>query len=304
MTDIRETSGVDPTDVTSKTGADPDEFGVIALLALAAGGVLGSGWLIGDQKASGIAGQWAWVSWLIGGALMLIVALVMTELGRHAPENGGLIFWPFQSSGPLVALVVAAALWIFYSLNLTTEAVAVLRIFGSQFYSDANAPNAAGVILSGALMVPIALVNLFGLRAIRRGTVYLTAFKVVAIVTVLVLFFIPGFDRHAMAMHIDKDTDVVQKVIKAVVGGGIIYAYIGFQGPLDFAGQVTRKRTGRWVGEATRLRIAVLGTVVGSIVLYTLLQVVFLRHADLQSSDPLYVAISTQIFIFGVVGPD
>ena len=90
--------------------ADPDEFGLVALLALAAGGIIGSGWLLGGYSAASIAGSWAWLCWLLGGALMCVVALVMVELGRNAPENGGLVSWPSKSSGPFVGVVVAAAL--------------------------------------------------------------------------------------------------------------------------------------------------------------------------------------------------
>jgi amino acid transporter len=60
-----------------------------------------------------------------------------------------------------------------------------------------------------------------------------------------------------------------------VLGSGVIYAYIGFQAPLDFAGNV--KQRGR-MSEAARLRWAVYGTLVGAFLLYTALQYVFGRN--------------------------
>jgi amino acid transporter len=62
--------------------------------------------------------------------------------------------------------------------------------------------------------------------------------------------------------------------LAAVIGSGVIYAYVGFQGPLDFAGNIKR----RGIGEAARLRWALFGTLIGSIVLYIALQVVFSRY--------------------------
>src|SRR5689334_13279747 len=75
---------------------------VYHLVGLAAGGVIGSGWLFGAGKVYERAGSYAWLSWLLGGLLMLLIAWVMVELGTAAPKTGGLVFLPLQSSGPLV----------------------------------------------------------------------------------------------------------------------------------------------------------------------------------------------------------
>lgn len=304
MGEVHEAGEADPAGVAGRTRADPNEFGVVSLFALAAGGVIGSGWLLGGSQAAKVAGSWAWVSWLLGGVLMLVVALVMVELGRHAPENGGLIFWPFQSSGPLVALIVAAALWIFYAINPATEAAAVVQAFGLPalyHYGPSPRPTFLGIIVSGVVMLPIAAMNLFGLRAIRRSTVVLTAFKILVPVTVILLLIISGFGHHATGPMPSNEPNVVYAVVDAVTAGGVIYAYVGFQGPLDFAGQVTRRRTGRRMSEAARLRIAVLGTVFGSIVLYTLLQVVYVAPPGWSPGDPEspYTILATQIGLGG-----
>src|ERR1700744_2132416 len=92
------------------------------LLFLAAGGVIGSGWMFGgtgaDAKAGGL---WALGSWLIGGLLMLVVTAVMVEVSTKVPKTGGLIFLPLQTSGPLLATVVAAGVWVFYAANPASE---------------------------------------------------------------------------------------------------------------------------------------------------------------------------------------
>ncbi|WP_194918450.1 APC family permease [Catenulispora rubra] len=271
-----------------------DEFGLGALFALAFGGAIGSGWLLGGYHASSIAGSWAWLSWLIGGALMLVVALVMVELGRHAPENGGLVSWPYQSSGPFVGTIVAAALWIFYALNPATESVAVVQAFESHalydYSPESSHPTWLGILVSAAIMVPLVATNLFALRVIRQGTVLLSAFKVFVPVAVVFLLLLSGFDRHAIsAHHVAHGYGTVRAVVSAVTVGGVVFAYVGFQGPLDLAGQVRRdvvRRFGVRVDEGVRLRVAVLGTISGSIILYTLLQLVFLGHTGWQPGDP------------------
>ncbi|HEV2635608.1 MAG TPA: APC family permease [Actinocrinis sp.] len=266
---------------------DPDELGLVALIALAAGGMIGSGWFLGAYQADSIAGSWAWVSWLLGGVLMTALALVMVEMGRHRPENGGLVFWPSKSSGPLVTIVVAAALWVFYALNPASEAAAVVQALGVRrlydYDSAHSGPTYLGILLSGVLMIPIIGATVLGFRMVWRSTVWLTAFKVFVPVAVAVLLIASGFDAHAATRHPVQGGGVARSVISALTSGGVIYAYIGFQGPLDLAGRV--KRDGRF-SEAARLKIAVVGTLGAMIVLYTLLQIAYLGHGGWTPGDP------------------
>src|ERR1035438_8664804 len=97
------------------------------LFFLAAGGVIGSGWLFSAVQADQGTGSWAVLSWLIGGALMLVIVAVMVELSTVVPKTGGLTFLPLQSSGPLLATVVAAGVWVFYAVDPASEAVAMVR---------------------------------------------------------------------------------------------------------------------------------------------------------------------------------
>lgn len=76
---------------------DADErrrLSTLDLVGLAAGGVVGSGWLLAAGKAHWAAGDNAVWAWAAGGALMLLIAAVMVELGIAVPKTGGLIFLP------------------------------------------------------------------------------------------------------------------------------------------------------------------------------------------------------------------
>jgi amino acid transporter len=120
------------------------------------------------------------------------------------------------------------------------------------------------------LMAVISAVNLLGPRFFFRANLGLTVVKVlVPVVTVCLLAAAVGLGPTGQpvrcAAHQGGGLDAV---LPAVVGSGVIFAYVGFQGPLDFAGNVRRR--GR--GEAYRLRWAVLGTLVGATALYTLFQ--------------------------------
>jgi amino acid transporter len=80
-------------------------LGLWQLTAIGFSGVIGSGWLLGALYAAQPAGPEAVVAWLVGGAALMLIALVMANLGGARPESGGLIRWPFYSSGRLVATI-------------------------------------------------------------------------------------------------------------------------------------------------------------------------------------------------------
>ena len=286
---------------------DTDErrrLSTLDLVGLAAGGVLGSGWLLAAGQVYWEAdgnGIWAWV---IGGALMLLIAAVMVELGIAAPKTGGLIFLPLQAAGPLLATVVAAGLWIAYAANPASEAAAAVR--GLAYWLPSlmeegrglqNAGNLTeetlaqpydlsrtGWLCTVAFLALIMALNLLPARRLIRLNLFVTAVKVlvpVAIVVLLGFDWFAQFDKmgectSARAEYFAGGTDPPSEgmPLHLVLGGAVIYAYIGFQAPLDSAGNIKR----RGIGEAARLRWAVYGTLVGAFLLYTALQWVFGRH--------------------------
>jgi amino acid transporter len=262
---------------------------LVDLLGLAAGGVIGSGWMLGAVAVDQRAGSDAVYSWLIGGVLMLAVAAVMVELGTAAPKTGGLVFLPLQSSGPIVATVAAAGIWIFYAVNPASEAAAMTSGL-SAWRSGLFYPSGSRLIPGSRLtpegfawatffMVLITVVNLLGPRLFLRFNALLTAWKVlIPLLVVALLIFGQVHPYHPAAGYAYAGPAVNRgftAALAAVTGGGVVYAYLGFQGPMDFAGSVKLRGM---MGETARLRWAVYGTICGSIVLYTLLQVVFIRR--------------------------
>lgn len=268
----------------SREKADSGEYqlSAIDLLFLAAGGVIGSGWLLTGREADILTGSWGIVSWLVGGILMLIIAAVMVDLSSQQPKTGGLIWLPNQSSGPLLALVLAAGLWAFYAVNPASESTAMVRgldQFGLHHLIDVrnDSLTGAGIGIAAGFIVAIYVVNLLGFQCFVRLTNILTAIKIAVPVMVVVLLAVAlathaGTPSHHLLGHVTghhpNGAPDVLTVLTTVTGGGIVYAYLGFQGPLDFAGHV---RTDG-IGEARRLRRAVIGTVIGSALLYIALQ--------------------------------
>lgn len=78
-------------------------LGFWSLVATGVGSVIGSGWLLASLYAAQAAGTAALLAWIVGGVLMLAIALVFAELGMVKPESGGLVRYPMYTNGPLAA---------------------------------------------------------------------------------------------------------------------------------------------------------------------------------------------------------
>ena len=85
------------------------EVGLISLLFSSLGAIIGSGWLFGALYATIEAGPAAIFSWLIAGAIILLLALIHAELGGMFPLTGGTARYPQFAFGSVVSF---AAGWI------------------------------------------------------------------------------------------------------------------------------------------------------------------------------------------------
>ena len=147
------------------------------------------------------------VAWLVGGAVLALIALVMADLGAARPESGGLVRWPFYSNGRLVATIAGWGIWISYATNPPSESAATLE------YMSKYVPQ----VYNGSSLTTLGV------------------------------------------------------LLGAIATAGIIYAYTGFQGPVDLSGEARNPR--RDVPRAVLTSLAL------SAGLYLLLQVVFVGAA-------------------------
>ncbi|BAB59361.1 TVG0227715 [Thermoplasma volcanium GSS1] len=65
------------------------KLGLLDLFMIGITGVIGSGWLFSPLYAANAAGPASIASWVLGGALVLMVGLVFSQLMRFKSEAGG-----------------------------------------------------------------------------------------------------------------------------------------------------------------------------------------------------------------------
>ncbi|MCW1306159.1 MAG: amino acid permease, partial [Candidatus Parvarchaeota archaeon] len=58
------------------------------LFFLSLGGIVGSGWLLGSVAAASVAGPASIISWVIGGSIVLFIALTFAEITSALPKSG------------------------------------------------------------------------------------------------------------------------------------------------------------------------------------------------------------------------
>src|SRR5215472_5367506 len=78
------------------------DVGMIGLLFASVGSIIGSGWLFGALNASLVAGPASIISWILGGAIVMLLALIHAELGGMYPVAGGSARFPHYAYGSLI----------------------------------------------------------------------------------------------------------------------------------------------------------------------------------------------------------
>ena len=255
------------------------KLGFWSLLAAGLGSVIGSGWLFASMYAARAAGPAALVSWLVGGGLMLLVALVYAELGMVRPESGGLVRYPLYSNGRLAATVIGVAMWLAYVSNPPTEAAGVVQYAAAWlpgvYDAAAGVLTPRGLALAVLLMAGFVLLNYFGVKLFARSNNVVTAIKILVPVLTLALLLASGFDHASasggvanLSAHGGFAPLGYAQALGAVASAGLIFAYTGFRNIVELSGEAVNPRR-----DIPRSMIA---TLLLTIALYLALQTAFL----------------------------
>ncbi|MEU9100013.1 APC family permease [Streptomyces sp. NPDC048361] len=254
--------------------APPDEglrreLGRWSLTAIAFGGMVGSGWLFSAYYAAQAAGPAALLSWPVAGAAMMLVGLVLVQLGATRPRAGGMVRWPLEANGPLVGTAIGWAVLLSVASALAAEASAIVQYAG-HYVPDLyrhGALTARGIGAAVVLLAALALLNWFGVRLFARVTTALTVFKFgVPLITIAVLVA-AGFHPGTVEAGGGFAPYGWSAALSAVAGAGIIYTFNGFAAPIELSAEARDPRRD--------LPRAVITAILLAVVLYTVLQLVF-----------------------------
>ncbi|MEV5505851.1 APC family permease [Streptomyces orinoci] len=249
-------------------------LGPVALTAVGLGSIIGSGWLFGAQRAAGIAGPAAIVAWVIGAVVALTIALTYSELGAMFPKAGGMVRYGQYSHGSLAGYLAAWANWIAIVSVIPGEATASVQYMSSWKWAwakdlyNGKELTGSGVALASVLLVFYFFLNWFAITLFAKTNNAITVFKVVVPVLTAGALMYAHFDTHNIHTAGGFTPNGWSAVFTAVATSGIVWAYNGFQSPLNMAGEA------RNPGKS--LPKAVIGSILIALVIYIALQVAFL----------------------------
>ncbi len=261
------------------------------LLFLSLGGIIGSGWLFAAYSASSIAGPASIISWIIGGVIVLIIALNYAELGAMIPRSGAISRYGQYSHGNLAGYFMAWAYFLSAVSVPAIEAEAVVEYASPYIKGLYNGVvlQPFGILFAALLMVLFFFLNYFGIRLMGKTNTGMTWWKLILpLVTILLLVsvrfdlanFTTIFSGTFSGVTVTSTSSGFMPygfapVMAAVATSGIVFSFLGFRQALDYGGESrTPQRS---------IPIATIGSVLIGIFIYVLLQVAFVGAINFHS---------------------
>jgi amino acid transporter len=249
------------------------DVGLIGLMWASVGSIIGSGWLLGAERAVTTAGPAAIISWVIGAVAIVLLALVHAELGGMFPVAGGTARYPHYAFGGLAGMSFGWFSWLQAATVAPIEVEAMIGYAGhwkfAQHFMHASdgTLTGTGILVAIVLMAIFVAVNFLGVRVLAHTNSAATWWKIaVPLLAIFVMaathFHGGNFTSHGFAPFGAKG------VLSAISSSGIIFALLGFEQAIQLAGE--SKNPKRDLPRAT------LGSVAIGAVIYVLLQIVYI----------------------------
>jgi amino acid transporter len=248
------------------------------LLMLSLGAIIGSGWLFSAIAADELAGPASYISWIVGGVLVLLIALAYAEVATMLPRSGAIARYPHLTHGGFTGFLLGWAYLLASASVPAIEAIAVVQYLGphapaSWKLLDSPVTTTSiihfpeGWLFTAVLLLFFFFINLYGARFLGRFNNAVMVWKIAIPVLTFILIFALTFHSKNFAPPGGMATFGWSKVFYIIPTAGIIFSYLGFRQALDFGGEA--KNPQRDIPFAT-----IVSVIVG-IVIYTLLQVAF-----------------------------
>ena len=249
-------------------------IGPVALMLTGLGSIIGSGWLFGAWKAAKIAGPAAMCAWVIGAVVILAIALTYAELGAMFPESGGMVRYARYSHGALVGFISAWANWIAIVSVIPIEAEASIQYMSTWPYQWAHdlfvngSLTTPGLLLSAVLVIIYFMLNYWGVKLFAHANSTITVFKFIIPALTIAGLMSSGFHTGNFGESSTFAPYGWSAVFTAVATSGIVFAFNGFQSPINLAGEARNP--------AKSVPFAVIGSILLALVIYVLLQTAYI----------------------------
>jgi amino acid transporter len=249
------------------------EVGKIRLIWASVGSIIGSGWLFGAQKGLIAAGPAAIISWIIGGVMIMVLALIHAELGGMYPVSGGTARFPHYAFGGAAGASFGWFSWLQAATVAPIEVSAMIEYaghwsFASGWLKSNGTLTTAGLIVAIILMAILTAVNFLGVKMLAATNSAMTWWKIaIPLLTILVLALF-NFHGSNFTAADGFNPKGLHGILLAVSTSGIIFSYLGFEQADQLAGEAKNPKKD--------IPFAIIGSILIGMVIYILLQIAFL----------------------------
>lgn len=137
---------------------------------------IGSGWLFAPYLSARLAAGASLLSWLFGGVMAFLIALVFAELGALVSSSGALAQIPLLTHGRASGFLGGWSAWLGYVALPSIEVLATVQYLGSSLpwlTSDGGAGQVLsgwGIAVASLLLLLFGWINLSGWGCWRAGS--------------------------------------------------------------------------------------------------------------------------------------
>lgn len=245
------------------------------LLLIAAGGIVGSGWLFSPFISAKIAGPYALLAWMIAFLCVICIALPLCELGTIFPMAGGMVNYPGIIYGPGMSFMFGWIMWIGYIVSSPIEVQAIVQ-YASYFFPALVKSEMGdfhlsllGRFIAIFILFLMFLINVLGVKLLTSVNRFFSVFKfIVPTITILAFWVVAPSATHHIKLSLPVNQFEWQNIFMALAYGGIAFSFTGFQSGLFMGGEVKKPHQA--------IPFSLLGSVILGFVLYFMLQWSFL----------------------------
>jgi len=250
----------------------------LGLLFAAVGGIIGSGWLLGPFYTAQVAGPAAVLSWVIGGCLMMMIALTFAELATMFPIAGGVVRFTHFSHGKFASFTLAWISWLAAVMVAPIESMAAIQYASNYLPELVNRHpgsvelSALGISVAAAVMLIMCIINMFSVRYFSKSNNVIVIWKIlIPIITVLILFS-HHFNVATFTQYGGFAPYGLQGILSALPTAGVIFSFIGYSPAIQLAEEAKNP--------SKAIPFAIIGALLIAIVIYVAVETSFIGALD------------------------
>ncbi len=224
------------------------KMSLFSAVLIGATSMVGSGWLFGTQLTAKNAGNWAFLAWILAAILVFMIALCLGKIVSMYPVRGATTRSSAISHNSVFAMPFAFANWFGIVVVISSEALATTQYLAGVktmgWLMENHVLTTAGTLFALFVLVVYLFVNFYGVKLLAKINNGATIFKITVPTIIVVIFVIYAFTHsndHVSIFYSDIPGNSefgFSSALTAIVGGGLIYTFNGFQTVVAYASEV------------------------------------------------------------------